>query len=157
MAFLRQYSSQVMLCEPLAMWPKLTAAWLVSLSAVTGSSTIDHCEVSQPADNWARNCNHWWRTKRWIPPPSKLMHQQTLEDSSPKEKMLKPLSKWKLWPELLKSKPQLLKALSKWKLRPELLKPKRELLKPKPELLKPLNKSKPRPKFYHSQMAKRKK
>ena len=33
-------------CEALAMWPKLTADWLLSLSAMTGSSVIAYCKMS---------------------------------------------------------------------------------------------------------------
>ena len=39
----------------MATWTKLTADWLVSLTAVAGSSAIVYCEVSRPADNGRRN------------------------------------------------------------------------------------------------------
>ena len=49
---------QVKLCTVLAMWQKLTPDWLVSLSAMTGSSATVYCKVSQFGDSGGRNCHH---------------------------------------------------------------------------------------------------
>ena len=47
---------QIRFCEVLAMLPKLTADWLVSLSDVTRSSAIVFSEASRPVDNRRIDC-----------------------------------------------------------------------------------------------------
>lgn len=57
--FFVEVISQVMLCEVMTMWPKLTTDSLVSLFAATGLLVSVYCKASQPEDNGRRNGHHW--------------------------------------------------------------------------------------------------
>lgn len=75
-----EVTSQVRFCEVLAMWQKLTADYVVSLSAVTGSSAIVQCDTSRPADNEKHTATT--EKKKTEDSVDQLDHQRMLWDPS---------------------------------------------------------------------------
>ena len=86
-AFLCQ--SQVGLCEVLAMWPKLTADWMVSLSVITRLQAIVYCEVFWLVDNIKVTFHHWEWKKKTDVFITQLEHHRMLWDWSEKTKVTK--------------------------------------------------------------------